>query len=130
MSLDAITEINQSRQFHRQYGANAMLPAIDWNNLFKYSKLDPAQIEALETLYQSAVPLALQVFDELHFDVFEPFAYKPQGLGLFERLAEQIAVRRHVIHDENSGARQTDFRFRGHRERLLLAASSCPLWRR
>ncbi len=89
MSLDTTTEINQSRQFHRQYGANAMLPAIDWNNLFKYSKLDPAQIEALETLYQSAVPLALQVFEELHFDVFEPFAYKPQGLGLFERLAEQ-----------------------------------------
>lgn len=79
----------QTQQFHRQYGANALLPSIDWAQLFKGSKLSPAQAQALETLYQSAVPLALQVFDELHFDVFEPSAYKPQGLGLFERIAEQ-----------------------------------------
>lgn len=79
----------QTQQFHRQYGANALLPSIDWAQMFKYSKLDDTQIQALETLYQHAVPLALQVFDELHFDVFEPYTYKPQGLGLFERLAEQ-----------------------------------------
>lgn len=79
----------QTQQFHRQYGANALLPSIDWAQMFKYSKLDDTQIQALETLYQHAVPLALQVFYELHFDVFEPYAYKPQGLGLFERLAEQ-----------------------------------------
>ena len=79
----------QTQQFHRQYGANALLPSIDWAQMFKYSKLDDTQIQALETLYQHAVPLAMQVFDELHFDVFEPYAYKPQGLGLFERLAEQ-----------------------------------------
>lgn len=79
----------QTQQFHRQYGANALLPSIDWAQMFKYSKLDDTHIQALETLYQHAVPLALQVFDELHFDVFEPYAYKPQGLGLFERLAEQ-----------------------------------------
>ncbi|ENU99989.1 hypothetical protein [Acinetobacter variabilis] len=79
----------QTQQFHRQYGANALLPSIDWAQMFKYSKLDDTQIQALETLYQHAVPLALQVFDELHFDVFEPYAYKPQGLGLFERLADQ-----------------------------------------
>lgn len=79
----------QTQQFHRQYGANALLPSIDWTQMFKYSKLDDTQIQALETLYQHAVPLALQVFYELHFDVFEPYAYKPQGLGLFERLAEQ-----------------------------------------
>lgn len=79
----------QTQQFHRQYSANALLPSIDWAQMFKYSKLDDTQIQALETLYQHAVPLALQVFDELHFDVFEPYAYKPQGLGLFERLAEQ-----------------------------------------
>lgn len=79
----------QTQQFHCQYGANALLPSIDWTQMFKYSKLDDTQIQALETLYQHAVPLALQVFDELHFDVFEPYAYKPQGLGLFERLAEQ-----------------------------------------
>ena len=79
----------QTQQFHRQYGANALLPSIDWAQMFKCSKLDDTHIQALETLYQHAVPLALQVFDELHFDVFEPYAYKPQGLGLFERLAEQ-----------------------------------------
>ncbi|MEK5742257.1 hypothetical protein VXE41_04520 [Acinetobacter variabilis] len=79
----------QPQQFHRQYGANALLPSIDWTRMFKYSKLGDTQIQALETLYQHAVPLALQVFDELHFDVFEPYAYKPQGLGLFERLAKQ-----------------------------------------
>ena len=80
---------DQTQQFHRQYGANALLPAIDWAQLFKHSKMDAAHIQALDTLYQCAVPLALQVFDELQFDVFEPYAYKPQGLGLFERIAEQ-----------------------------------------
>lgn len=91
MKLDeSIAQLpTQTQQFHRQYGANALLPSIDWAQMFKYSKLDDTQIQALETLYQHAVPLALQVFDELHFDVFEPYAYKPQGLGLFERLAEQ-----------------------------------------
>lgn len=91
MKLDeSIAQLpSQTQQFHRQYGANALLPSIDWAQMFKYSKLDDTQIQALETLYQHAVPLALQVFDELHFDVFEPYAYRPQGLGLFERLAEQ-----------------------------------------
>ncbi|MCP0915243.1 hypothetical protein MUB05_01245 [Acinetobacter indicus] len=79
----------QNQQFHRQYGANALLPAIDWKTLFQHSKLEHAHIEALNTIYQTAVPLALQVFDELHFDVFSPAAYKPQGLGLFEKLSEQ-----------------------------------------
>ena len=51
----------QTQQFHRQYGANALLPSIDWAQMFKYSKLDDTQIQALETLYQHAVPLALQV---------------------------------------------------------------------
>ncbi|TQR53844.1 hypothetical protein [Acinetobacter sp. RF14B] len=82
-------DLNQTQQFHLRYGVNALLPPINWSQVFKDSKLDDNQYQALETLYQSAVPLALQVFDELHFDVFEPYAYKPQGLGLFERLAEQ-----------------------------------------
>ncbi len=43
----------------------------------------------LKCCIRSAVPLALQVFEELNFDVFTPDAYKPQGLGLFDRLAEQ-----------------------------------------
>lgn len=89
MNIDQNHDLNQTQQFHRQYGANALLPNIDWTQIFKYSKLNDAQYQALETLYQSAVPLALQVFDELHFDVFEPYAYKPQGLGLFEKIAEQ-----------------------------------------
>lgn len=82
-------ELNQNQQFHRQYGANALLPIIDWKALFKHSKLNETQTQALDVLYQSAVPLALQVFEDLHFDVFQPYAYKPQGLGLFERIAEQ-----------------------------------------
>ena len=81
--------VDQSQQFYRQYGANALLPEIQWTELFKPSHLKDTHIQALNTLYQSAVPLALQVFDELNFDVFSPAAYKPQGLGLFDRLAEQ-----------------------------------------
>ncbi|WP_180005909.1 MULTISPECIES: hypothetical protein [unclassified Acinetobacter] len=79
----------QSQQLHRQYGVNALLPEIQWNQLFPNSKLSSTHLQALETIYQSAVPLALQVFEELNFDVFSPAAYKPQGLGLFEKLADQ-----------------------------------------
>ncbi|MCG2607889.1 hypothetical protein LZZ98_04965 [Acinetobacter sp. SM34] len=89
ISETGLHDLDQSQQFYRQYGANALLPEIQWNELFKYSKLDDTHIQALDTLYQSAVPLALQVFADLNFDVFSPAAYKPQGLGLFERLAEQ-----------------------------------------
>ncbi|OTG84497.1 hypothetical protein B9T33_01565 [Acinetobacter sp. ANC 5054] len=85
-------DFDQNLQFHRQYGVNAILPEIHWRKLFKYSNLHDVQVEALETLYRSAVPLALQVFDELNFDVFAPNGYKPQGLGLFERLAEQEEI--------------------------------------
>ncbi len=89
ISETGIHDLDQSQQFYRQYGANALLPEIQWAELFKYSKLNDTHIQALNTLYQSAVPLALQVFADLNFDVFSPAAYKPQGLGLFERLAEQ-----------------------------------------
>src|SRR5690606_11098850 len=89
MNIDKNHGLNQAQQFHRQYGANALLPSIDWAQIFKYSKLNDAKYQYMETLYQSAVHLALQVFDELHFDVFEPYAYKLQGLGLFQRIAEQ-----------------------------------------
>ena len=81
--------IHRTQQFHREYGANAMLPAIQWADVFKFSKLNDTHLQALDTLYQSAVPLALQVFDELEFDVFAPSAYEPHGLGLFDRLAQQ-----------------------------------------
>ena len=81
--------IHRTQQFHREYGANAMLPEICWAEVFKNSKLHDTHLQALDTLYQCAVPLALQVFDELQFDVFAPSAYEPQGLGLFDRLTQQ-----------------------------------------
>ncbi len=81
--------VHRTQQFHREYGANAMLPAICWQTVFPHSKLTETHVQALDTLYQSAVPLALQVFDELNFDVFAPSAYEPKGLGLFERLSQQ-----------------------------------------
>jgi hypothetical protein len=81
--------IHSNEQFHRQYGVNALLPHIDWVQLFKHSKVNTTHLVALETLYQTAIPLALQVFNELNFDVFSPNEYRPQGLGLFEKLAQQ-----------------------------------------
>ncbi|TCM59899.1 hypothetical protein EC844_13719 [Acinetobacter calcoaceticus] len=79
----------QSQQFHRLYSANAILPKIDWLEVFKLSKLNDAHLQALDTIYRSAVPLALQIFNDLNFDVFAPAAYHPQGLGLFDKLADQ-----------------------------------------
>jgi len=70
-----------SQQFYRQYSANALLPELDWQSIFPNSKLNEAHIKALNTIYQSAVPLALNVFHDLNFDVFAPAAYHPQGLG-------------------------------------------------
>ncbi|CAM4411082.1 hypothetical protein MMP66_16580 [Acinetobacter dispersus] len=80
---------HSSQQFYRQYSANALLPELDWQTIFVHSKLDETHLRALNTLYQAAVPLALNVFNQLNFDVFAPAAYHPQGLGLFEKLAEQ-----------------------------------------
>lgn len=78
-----------SQQFYRQYSANALLPELDWQSIFPHSKLSEAHIKALNTIYQCAVPLALNVFHDLNFDVFAPAAYHPQGLGLFDKLAQQ-----------------------------------------
>lgn len=87
---DAVPQgAHQNLQFHRQYGVNAMLPEMNWQEIFKHSKLNDTHLQALNTLYQSAVPLALQVFEELKFDVFTPVAYDPHGLGLFDKLAQQ-----------------------------------------
>ena len=93
----------QSQQLHRQYGVNALLPEIQWNQLFPNSKLSSTHLQALETIYQSAVPLALQVFEELNFDVFSPAAYKPQGLGLFEKLADQEQQLLSLLEQEAQG---------------------------
>lgn len=79
----------QSQQLQRQYAANAILPEINWSEIFNCSKLSPIHLQALDTLYHDAVPLALQVFDELNFDVFSPAGYQPQGLGLFDRITQQ-----------------------------------------
>lgn len=78
-----------SQQFYRQYSANALLPELDWQSIFPNSKLNEAHIKALNTIYQCAVPLALNIFHDLNFDVFAPAAYHPQGLGLFDKLGQQ-----------------------------------------
>lgn len=77
------------QNLQRQYGENSLLPAIEWQALFSQQSLSNAQSLALETIYQSAVPLALTIFKRLNFDIFSPAAYHPQGLGLFEQLAQQ-----------------------------------------
>lgn len=92
--------IHQTQQFHRQYGVNAILPEIDWTAVFPHSKLDDAQLHALNALYQAAVPLALKVFEDLKFDVFSPVAYQPQGLGLFDKIAQQEELLIQELKDE------------------------------
>ena len=77
------------QNLQRQYAENALLPSIDWQSLFSQQQLTDAQITALGTIYQSAVPLALTTFKRLNFDIFTPAAYYPQGLGLFDQLARQ-----------------------------------------
>ncbi|WP_445116834.1 hypothetical protein [Acinetobacter sp. WZC-1] len=100
--------VHQTQQFHRQYGANAILPEIDWQALFKFSKLNEIHIKALNTLYQSTVPLALQVFEELNFDVFSPTAYHPQGLGLFDKLSQQESKLIQTLEAECAGDCQNE----------------------
>ena len=78
-----------SQNLQRQYAENSLLPAIDWQSLFSQQQLTSAQLVALETIYQSAVPLAMTIFKRLNFDIFSPAAYHPQGLGLFDQLAKQ-----------------------------------------
>lgn len=81
--------LDRTREFHRQYGANAILPEINWQGIFPHSQLKDTHLQALNAIYQSAVPLALQVFEQLKFDVFSPPAFHPQGLGLFDKLSQQ-----------------------------------------
>ena len=89
MNLNTPTAAHSAEQFYRQYSANALLPTLDWQAIFSQNQLKAAQLHALETLYQAAVPLALNVFQQLDFDVFAAAAYHPQGLALFEKLAQQ-----------------------------------------
>ena len=53
-----------SQQFFRQYSANALLPQLNWQNIFVQSNLDDTHLNALNTIYQAAVPLALNVFHD------------------------------------------------------------------
>lgn len=92
---------SQNQQFHRQYGENSLLPEINWQKIFTHNLLSETHITALNTLYQAAVPLALQVFNELKFDVFMPASYKPQGLGLFDKLAEQEIKLIQILENES-----------------------------
>ena len=89
MNSNQATSEHNELQFYRQYSANALLPELNWQDIFVQSNLDDTHLKALNTLYQAAVSLALNVFHELNFDVFAPAAYQPQGLGLFEKLALQ-----------------------------------------
>lgn len=81
--------LDKTQQFHKQYGANSILPKIEWQEVFPNSKIKHEHLQALDTIYNIAVPLALQVFEALNFDVFTPAAYQPKGLGLFDKLAQQ-----------------------------------------
>ncbi len=62
----------QTQQLQRQYGVNVRSPEIHWDRLFQNSKLKAPHLQALNTLYQTAVPLALQVFEELNFECVSP----------------------------------------------------------
>lgn len=81
--------LDRAQEFHRQYGANSILPEIKWQEVFPSTELKSEHLQALDQIYQSVVPLTLQVFDELKLDVFSPAAYHPQGLGFFEKLSNQ-----------------------------------------
>lgn len=89
LSNPHLQNIHHSQQLYRQYSANAFLPELDWTRIFNQSPLQDTHIQALNTIYRSTVPLALRVFEALNFDVFTPTAYRPQGLGLFDKLAQQ-----------------------------------------
>ncbi|ENU31865.1 hypothetical protein MMO38_12175 [Acinetobacter sp. NIPH 1852] len=102
MNSPQLSSEHRSQQFYRQYSANALLPQLNWQTIFAQNKLNDTHLRALNTLYQAAVPLALNVFDELHFDVFAPAAYQPQGLGLFEKLAQQEEIFLKALETESS----------------------------
>ena len=85
----ATAHISSVQNLQRQYAENSLLPSIDWQTLFSQQQLTNAQVIALETIYQTAVPLALTTFKRLNFDIFTPATYHPQGLGLFDQLAKQ-----------------------------------------
>lgn len=78
------TTATSTRQFNQQYSANPVLPRINWAYLFSQNQLLPAQVLALQTIYQVTVPLALATLEALDIDIFAAHEKKPQGL--FEKL--------------------------------------------
>ena len=80
------TESNLAQQLHRQYSANNFLPSIDWKTLLSQNQLMPKHVQALQTIYEATVPLALTTLQRLNIDIFTPSEKKPQGLGMIDKL--------------------------------------------
>ena len=80
------SEADLTQQLHRQYSANNFLPSIDWKTLLSQNQLLPKHVQALQTIYEATVPLALTTLQRLDIDVFKPSEKNPQGLGLFDKL--------------------------------------------
>ncbi len=99
--------LDKNQEFHRQYGANAILPEINWQTVFPSSKLKNIHLQALDSIYQSTVPLALQVFEELKFDVFSHPSFHPQGLGLFDKLSQQESKLIQILESETQNLSET-----------------------
>lgn len=78
-----------AQDLYHQYSANHFLPTIDWQKIFPDTPMTEAEITALQSMYQAAIPLALNTLKELNIDVFATPEKKPQGLGLFEKLRAQ-----------------------------------------
>ena len=85
-TLKAHSESDLTQNFHCQYSANHFLPDIDWKTLLSQNQLLPKHVDALQTIYEATVPLALTTLKRLNIDVFAPSEKKPQGLGMFEKL--------------------------------------------
>lgn len=85
-TLKPNSESDLTQNFHCQYSANHFLPSIDWKTLLSQNQLLPKHIQALQTIYEATVPLALTTLKRLNIDVFAPSEKKPQGLGMFENL--------------------------------------------
>ncbi len=101
LSTNSESDLTQKfhRHFHRQYSANHFLPSIDWQTLLSQNQLLPQHVQALQTIYEATVPLALTTLQRLNIDVFAPDEKKPQGLGLFDKLrALEPRLVEHLVH--------------------------------
>lgn len=106
-TLKPNAESDLTQNFYCQYSANHFLPHIDWKTLLSQNQLLPKHIQALQTIYEATVPLALTTLKRLNIDVFAPSEKKPQGLGMFEklralepRMIEQLVQLSHGLADD------------------------------